>query len=184
MRPFCVQDVQRWSGCRRCIELRLGLSPWLPCRARVGVAMPHYLLSREALPAGDLPVPCQDTWMGGCSSFATSLSTRQSLLLSGAATAQPERALHAGSVRHRSHHALASRTSTGRLGAISVLTAIRHVVYELGLPSPIMSKSPSDRSDNRLSIASGVSRSIQLFPLFNPLSMPETAALWTFVLLV
>ena len=34
-------------------------------------AMPHYLISGEPLPTGGLPVPCQDTWMGGCSSFAT-----------------------------------------------------------------------------------------------------------------
>ena len=47
-----------------------GLSPWPPCRARMG-SMPHYLISREPLPAGGLPVPCQDTWMGGCSNFAT-----------------------------------------------------------------------------------------------------------------
>ena len=50
--------------------------------------------------------------------------------------------------------------------------------------SPIINESPSDNDDRRLSIAAGKSRSIQLFPLFNPLSMPETAALWTLVLFV
>lgn len=33
--------------------------------------MPHYLISREPIPAGASTVLCQDTWMGGCGKTAT-----------------------------------------------------------------------------------------------------------------
>lgn len=33
--------------------------------------MPHYLISREQIPAVARPVRCQDTWMDGCSNTAT-----------------------------------------------------------------------------------------------------------------
>ena len=58
-------------GNRRCIEYGPARWRWNRCHAKMWIAMPHYLIRREPIPAGARRVQCQYTWLSGCYETAT-----------------------------------------------------------------------------------------------------------------